>query len=114
MRSIEEYLKRDGSSPFGTWFDGLDPSTAALVVKAKAKLQNGIGDVKPVGEGVSELRMHVGPGYRIYFGQDGRSLVVLLVAGDKGSQGRDIERAKEYWSDYKGRKKAAAVARRRT
>ena len=113
MPVIEEYVSADGASPFGAWFDSLDPVPAALVVKAKAKLQNGLGDVKPVGEGVSELRIHVGPGYRIYFGQDGERLVILLVGGDKGTQARDIADAKAFWSDYKRRKRAASAARKR-
>ena len=54
-----------------------------------------MGDVKPVGEGVSEARLDVGPGYRLYFVQRGKALVLLLSGGDKGSQAKDIKRAKE-------------------
>jgi len=63
------------------------------------------GDVKSVGQGVSERRIDVGPGFRIYFGQEGRKLVVLLVGGTKKRQQRDMEQAKAYWTDYKRRKK---------
>lgn len=114
MAVVAEYTRADGTSPFSGWFNALEPSAAALVVKAKAKLQNGIGDVKPVGEGVSELRIHVGPGYRVYFAQDGSALVVLLVGGDKSTQSKDIQDAKAYWDDYKQRKKASAPATRRS
>jgi putative addiction module killer protein len=61
--------------------------------------------VKPVGEGVSERRIDFGPGYRVYFGQDGQRLVILLVGGTKQRQQRDIAQAKAYWQDYKQRKK---------
>jgi len=63
------------------------------------------GDVKPVGRGVLERRIDFGPGFRIYFGQDGRKLIVLLVGGTKKRQQRDVEQAKAYWTDYKRRKK---------
>jgi putative addiction module killer protein len=58
------------------------------------------GDCKPVGEGVIELRMPIGPGYRVYLGQDGDTLVILLCGGDKQTQVRDIVKAKEYWAAY--------------
>lgn len=65
---------------------------AARLARLAAGLQ---GDVSPVGEGVSELRIHYGPGYRVYFQKRGTVLVILLCGGDKGSQTRDIETAKE-------------------
>ena len=65
------------------------------------------GDIQPVGEGVSELRVHFGPGYRVYVGFAGRTLVILLGGGTKRAQNRDIAAAKEAWADYKARKKKA-------
>ena len=66
------------------------------------RLENGLyGDCEPVGEGVLELRMFFGPGYRVYFGEDKGQLVILLCGGDKGSQNRDIQAAKAYWKEYK-------------
>lgn len=67
---------------------------------ARVRLGN-LGDCKPVGEGVSELRVDYGPGYRVYFGQKGRTLVVLLCGGDKRTQDRDIRLAKLYWREFK-------------
>lgn len=61
------------------------------------------GDCRPVGEGVSELRVDVGPGYRAYFGRHGANVVLLLCGGDKDSQARDIERAKRLWAEWKRR-----------
>lgn len=62
-----------------------------------------LGDWKSVGEGVNELRVHVGAGYRVYFGQHGQRLVILLCGGDKDSQQKDIVRAKAFWADWKRR-----------
>jgi putative addiction module killer protein len=65
-----------------------------------------LGDVKSVGEGVLEARFHFGAGYRLYFGQDGGQLVVLLIGGDKSSQTKDIDKAKVFWKDFKESKNA--------
>lgn len=63
--------------------------------------------MKPCGEGVSELRIDWGPGYRVYFGRAGRQVILLLMGGDKRTQDVDIKKAKEYWDDYQKRFKAA-------
>jgi putative addiction module killer protein len=106
MRELCEYISRKGSRPFGKWFDDLDARAAAKVTTALNRLAQGnVSNVKPVGEGVSELKIDFGPGYRVYFGQDGAVLVVLLLGGTKKRQDRDIETAKVYWADYKARKR---------
>ena len=89
--------------PFSEWFDNLGDIKAQQRIDsrlARVRLGN-FGDAKPVGGGLHELRLDFGPGYRIYFGQEGRTVVVLLCGGDKSSQQRDIERAKLFWLNYK-------------
>ncbi|MFQ4135113.1 type II toxin-antitoxin system RelE/ParE family toxin [Nodosilinea sp. PGN35] len=66
-----------------------------------------MGDAKPLGEGVSELRVDYGPGYRIYFARAGTAIVVLLCGGDKSSQRQDILKAKQYWIDFQQRQDAS-------
>jgi len=73
----------------------------ALIRKRLNRVRMGnLGDCRSVGDGVKELRIAFGPGYRVYFGEDGETIVVLLCGGDKSSQEADIRRAKEYWIDY--------------
>lgn len=104
---IQEYLSEDGRSPFGQWFAELDPQAAAIVTVAVGRLGDGnTSNVKPIGEGASELRIDRGPGYRVYFGWDGRALVILLGGGTKRRQQNDIEAALRHWRDYKRRKGA--------
>jgi len=105
MVDVVQYETEEGSCPFADWFDDLDARAAAKVRTAIARIETGnLGDVKPVGEGVSERRIDFGPGYRVYFGQDGQRLVILLLGGTKKRQQRDIAQAKAYWRDYKQRK----------
>jgi putative addiction module killer protein len=84
------------SDEFDKWLTRLkDPKGKARIVACirSAELGN-LGDVRPVGEGISEMRIHFGPGYRVYFTQRGRLLILLLTGGDKSSQKQDIKRAK--------------------
>ena len=101
---VREYLAEDGTSPFSRWFEDLDPQAAAIVTVAIGRLADGnTSNVKPVGEGVAELRIDRGPGYRIYFGLHGQMLVVLLCGGTKRRQQKDIGTALIRWRDYKRR-----------
>jgi putative addiction module killer protein len=103
---LVEYVNRGGISPFGSWFNALPPQPAAKIVAALAKLEQGnLSNAKSVGSGVSEYRIDSGPGYRIYFGRDGDTLIILLAGGTKRRQQKDIEAAHERWSAYKARKK---------
>ncbi|QQM05378.1 hypothetical protein I8G32_03947 [Rhodopseudomonas palustris] len=100
------YYSADRESPFADWLDGLDVMAAAKVTTAVARLSLGnLSNVKSVGEGVLETKIDFGPGYRIYFGRDGDTLVILLCGGTKKRQRSDIARAIVYWRDYKQSKK---------
>jgi putative addiction module killer protein len=106
---LRYYHTAGGESPFEIWFDGLDAAAAAKVSVALVRLgQGNTSNAKTVGEGVQEYRIDWGPGYRVYFGRDGETLVILLTGGTKQRQPRDIARAKELWTDYKRRRKPAA------
>jgi putative addiction module killer protein len=103
---IRYYLFSDGQSPFEKWFAGLAAPARAKVTTAIVRLEQGnLSNVKAVGEGVLEYRINFGPGYRVYFGRDGDLLVILLTGGTKKRQQRDIDAAKEFWTDYRARKR---------
>ena len=105
MVELVEYLDERGRSTFGVWFKKLDAQTAVRVRVALARLeQGGASDIKGLGAGILEYRLHFGAGYRIYFGRDGDALVVLLVGGSKQRQSADIEKAKRLWAEYLNRK----------
>ena len=80
---------------YAKWLDGLRDvrARARVLVRVERLAADNAGDVRPVGEGVSELRIDYGPGYRVYFKKQGRTIVVLLAGGDKRTQSRDIETA---------------------
>jgi putative addiction module killer protein len=106
MIEVKEYLDESGHSPFGRWFDSIDGRAAAKVAAFRARLQHGnFSIVEGVGKGVFEGKIDYGPGYRVYFGKDGKELVILLAGGDKKSQKRDIKAAQGLWKDYKARKR---------
>jgi putative addiction module killer protein len=104
---IEEYVTEKGASPFAEWFNALDPQAAAIITVGLARLAAGnTSKVEPIGEGASELKINRGPGYRVYFGRDGKALVILLGGGTKRRQSDDIADALAHWRNYKARKKA--------
>jgi putative addiction module killer protein len=104
--ALRAYEKSGGGCPFERWFFSLENPARAKIVVALARLELGnFSNVKGVGGSVLEYRVDFGPGYRIYFAQDGEALILLLAGGTKARQQRDIELAKERWLDYKRRKK---------
>ena len=101
--TINEYLDASGKSPYAEWLSQLrDAKTRAKIIMRVDKMELGLfGDVEPIGEGLSELRIHYGSGYRVYYGKEGRHVYLLLCGGDKSTQSKDIKKAKAYWKDYK-------------
>jgi len=101
---IKEYAQ-GGRSPFSEWFNSLDSVTAARVDRHVRRLETGnFGSAKALQEGVSELKLDFGPGYRIYFGRDGKTIIILLGGGSKRRQSADIAAAIERWKRYKAAK----------
>jgi putative addiction module killer protein len=97
------YVTTDGRTPISAWLNALGDRRARDFIHARLNQlkQGNLGDHKSVGEGVWELRIFYGPGYRIYFGQVTRDQSILLCGGDKDTQDQDIIKAKKYWLDYK-------------
>src|SRR5262249_6256695 len=105
MVRVLEYLDSSGRRPFAEWFDQLDPQAAAKVTIAMTRIGlDNFSNAKSVGGGISEYRIDFGPGYRIYFGQDGADIVILVGGGTKKRQQQDIVVAQSRWADYKRRK----------
>ncbi|WP_456717085.1 type II toxin-antitoxin system RelE/ParE family toxin [Bradyrhizobium sp. USDA 4353] len=101
---VQEYLDANGNSPFRRWFDALDARSAAIVTVAIGRLADGnTSNVKAISEGLAELRIDRGPGYRVYFGRRGSTLVILVGGGTKRRQQDDIQTALRRWHDYKAR-----------
>ena len=102
---LRYYQTSAREQPFVEWLKGLNDRQARTRIEARlARVAIGnLGDVEPVGDGVMELRIDWGPGYRVYFARVGQVIVLLLCGGDKRTQQRDINRAKEYFEDYKAR-----------
>jgi putative addiction module killer protein len=106
MLEIRYYVAGDGQEPFADWFADLEPVARAKVARAVARMEQGnLSNAKSVGEGVFEYKIDFGPGYRVYFGRDGQTLVILLTGGTKKRQQRDIDAAHAYWQDYKTSKR---------
>ncbi|MBN2804943.1 MAG: type II toxin-antitoxin system RelE/ParE family toxin [Deltaproteobacteria bacterium] len=102
-----EYVTEDGRNIFHKWLCSLKDKVARAKIRVRMnriRLGN-FGDCKSVGEGVSELRLDYGPGYRVYFGRDGFTIVILLCGGSKKTQSNDIKLAHEYWAEFQRRKR---------
>ena len=104
-RELEVYFTAEGRAPFTDWLDSLRDIRGRAKIRTRldrVRLGN-FGDRANVGDGVEELRIDFGPGYRVYFGQVGSKVVLLLCGGDKSTQTQDVREAKSYWKDYKKR-----------
>jgi putative addiction module killer protein len=102
-RRIEYYIDDRGRRPFREWLEALKDIRAQVRIRVKLdRLALGyFGDCRSVGEGVLELKINFGPGYRVYFGLDKGQVVLLLCGGDKGSQTKDIQKAYQYWTNHR-------------
>jgi putative addiction module killer protein len=102
---VRLYRTTDGRSPLAEWLDSMRNQTARSRIVARIdRLGAGlVGDWKSIGGGIRELRIDYGAGYRVYYANDSVTVVLLLCGGDKRTQTRDIEKAHEYWKDYKER-----------
>src|ERR1019366_9718736 len=105
MIEVFRYQTDDGKEPLTDWLQSLRDKQAQAKIRVRIKrLEAGVfGDCGSVGEGVQELREHIGAGYRVYFGRHGQAVVILLCGGSKKSQPSDIKTAKDYWADWKRR-----------
>ena len=98
---VREYINPDGTSPFRKWLSSLPVETRARIQARVLRFEAGnLGDHKAVGDSVWEARLDFGPGYRLYFAKTGRTVILLLIGGDKRSQSKDISQAKQYWAQY--------------
>ena len=102
-RNIDYYVDSRGREPFTEWLENLKDAGVRSRIRLRldrVRLGN-LGDYRSVGEGVYELKIDFGPGYRIYYGRSLDQIILLLYGGDKGSQEKDIQKAKECWRDYR-------------
>ena len=102
-KTVIIYADENGYEPYTEWFNGLRDTKGKSRIEIRLqRLSAGLyGDCEPVGEGVLELRMFFGNGYRVYFAENDENIILLLLGGDKSSQKRDIKTAKKYWNEYK-------------
>ena len=104
---IEIYEMSSGRRPFEIWFDDIrEVHTRAKILTRLDRLKLGnFGDCKMIGDGICELRIHYGPGIRVYYAKVGNKVILLLCGGDKGSQTKDLNKAKGYLKEYRFREK---------
>lgn len=105
MIEVFRYVTESGREPVTEWLQSLQDQRAQAKIRVRLKrLEAGMfGDCEPVGDGVLELREHLGAGYRVYFGRHGKAVVILLCGGSKKTQSSDIKTARQYWADWKRR-----------
>lgn len=104
-KTVVIYATKNGREPFSEWLNSLkDKIIRARIRNRISRFELGnFGDCEPVGDGVFELRLFFGPGFRVYFAEYENTTIILLCGGDKKTQNRDILKAKEYWKEFKER-----------
>lgn len=106
LRPLKNYISPDGKDVFDDWLTDLRDRKGRAIIRARldrVQFQGNFGNHRSVGHGVSELKIDFGPGYRVYYAEDGPKIVLLLGGGDKDSQNKDIRRAHERWEEYRSR-----------
>jgi putative addiction module killer protein len=103
--NVQEYIRKDGSSPFRKWFDSLDIMAAGKITVAMYRLESGNTSNIKWFEGIGEYRINWGPGYRIYLAREGNDFFILLCGGTKKTQTKDINKAKKMLQEFKVRKR---------
>lgn len=108
MFEVQDYLSPDGDDPYAQWLAGLADrqAKARVLVRVLRMAAGNFGECRPLSDGVWELKIDHGPGYRVYYAQAGKRLILLLAGGDKRRQQADIETAIERWHDWQHRRKA--------
>ena len=103
-RQVRSYRTPNGRCPFREWLAALRDRKARAIIRTRIdRLSLGNwGDCRHLGEGLHELRIHYGPGYRVYLGEADQEIVILLCGGSKGTQSRDIAKAQSYWRELRG------------
>ena len=102
MKATKVLQLENGHEPFSEWLESLDMRVQARIFAHIDRVAAGGGkkNIRSLGDGAFEIKVNVGPGYRVYFGEDGRTIILLLLGGDKRTQSKDIETAKSYWRQY--------------
>jgi len=108
-REVRLYRTVEGRIPFLDWIEALRDERAKQKIQARiARIRLGnLGNTRPVGEGVQELKIDYGPGYRVYFAQHGARILIILCGGDKSTQAADIKAAKDFWNQFKKEQRRA-------
>ena len=111
-QKVEVYQDKKGTAPFVDWLRSLKDIQARAIIRSRInRIRTGNFDNhRSIGQGIWELKLNYGPGYRVYYGNENQNIVFLLIGGDKGSQDRDIKKAQKYWRDYKAFKVSSEQA----
>ncbi len=104
-KELRIYRTKEGKEPFAEWLSSLKDKMAQAQIKNRLNrlMFGNYGDCKSVGEGIYELRIHMSPGFRIYFVEQATTIVLLLIGGNKQTQTKDIQKAKDYWNEFRER-----------
>lgn len=105
MKTLRTYRTKQGKEPFIDWLESLKDRVgrATITNRLNRVVHGNYGDCEPVGDGIYELKVHPGPGYRVYFSEQNETILLLLLAGSKRTQAKDIKKAKQFWAEFRER-----------